>query len=242
MINEADFFKHIYFMMQAINWEKEYKNSLFVTKKAKPQNDVLRFLRFWKEQNKTDFIGKKVLDLGSGTGRNSNYLAQLGSIVVGLEIAQTALEIARQRTETEGLQNVTYLKQSIGEEYALAKEAFDLILDVTASNALTEKERAVYLAQTYRVLKPGGYFFVRALCKDGDKNAKKMLQKFPGKEKDTYVMPKSGLVERVFSEQDIRSTYGKQFEIVKLLKKSGYTKFDGQPYKRNYWLVYLKKA
>ena len=56
MINEADFFKHIYFMMQAINWEKEYKNSLFVTKKAKPQNDVLRFLRFWKEQNKTDFI------------------------------------------------------------------------------------------------------------------------------------------------------------------------------------------
>lgn len=227
-------------MAQEKNWEKEYQNPLFVTKGDKPQNDVLRFLRFAKKQTGQALEHLQVLDLGCGTGRNANYLASLGNTATGLEISATALELARKRAVEIGVE-VCYLKQSIGEKLPFANEQFDLILDVTASNALTEKERAVYLAETARTLKKDGFFFVRALCKEGDQNAKKLLKNFPGREKDTYVMPGSGLVERVFDERDLRALYGQQFAILKLDKKSGYTNFDGQPYKRNYWLVYLQK-
>jgi SAM-dependent methyltransferase len=227
-------------MAQKIAWEKEYRNPLFITKGDNPQGDVLRFLKFFKKQTGLKIFDLKVLDLGCGTGRNSNYLANFGNEVVGMEISPSAIVLAKKRAKKSEIP-VTYLEQSIGEKYPFTSENFDMILDITSSNALDENERELYLAEVSRTLKNTGYLFVRALCRDSDKNAKKLLKKFPGSEKDTYVMPKSGLIERVFSEQDFRSTYGKFFEIAYLTKKSGYTNFDGQPYKRNYWIAYLKK-
>ncbi|MDD5464517.1 MAG: methyltransferase domain-containing protein [Candidatus Moranbacteria bacterium] len=226
-------------MPQKNAWEREYQNPLFITKGDKPQGDVLRFLKFVKKSG-TKINDLAILDLGCGTGRNSNYLADLGNDVCGLEISPTAIALAKKRAQDLNV-SVKYTEQSIGEKYPFADSTFDLALDVTSSNALNEKEREIYLQETQRVLKNGGYFFVRALCKDGDKNAKQLIANFPGTEKDTYEMPKSGLIERVFSEQDFRATYGKFFKILKLDKKTGYTNFDGQPYKRNYWLAYLKK-
>jgi hypothetical protein len=38
-------------------------------------------------------------------------------------------------------------------------------------------------------LKGGGYFLTKALCKDADKNAKNLLKKFAGTEKDCYTLP-----------------------------------------------------
>jgi SAM-dependent methyltransferase len=227
-------------MPQKIAWEKEYRNPLFITKGDKPQGDVLRFLKFFKKQTGLKIFDLRILDLGCGTGRNSNYLTTLGNTVIGMEISQSAIELAKKRAPKSET-SVQYLEQSIGEKYPFDDKYLDMILDITSSNALNENEREIYLSEASRTLKNTGYLFVRALCRDGDKNAKKLLKKFPGSEKDTYIMPKSGLVERVFSEQDFRSTYGKFFEILHLTKKNGYTNFDGQPYKRNYWIAYLKK-
>ncbi len=227
-------------MAQNINWEREYQNPFFVTKNADPQKDALRFFKFVRKQKAAELNGMHVLDLGSGTGRNSNYLATLGCAVSAMEISRTAIELAKKRASELEVE-ITYLNQSIGEKYPYASDSFDFALDITSSNALDEKEREVYLSETVRTLKKDGLVFVRALCKDGDKNAKKLLKLFPGKEVETYMMPKSGLVERVFTENDFRITYGKYFKILKVLKKSGYTKFDGQPYKRNYLLAYLAK-
>lgn len=227
-------------MAQKNNWEKEYRNPLFVTKGNKPQGDVLRFLKFLRGEAGLELSGLSVLDLGCGTGRNANYLAELGLKAVGMEISPTALDMARVRAKEMGAE-VSFFERSIGEAYPFGDGSFDLALDVTSSNALSEKERETYLEETRRVLKSGGWLFVRALCKDGDGNAKKLLKSFPGPEYDTYVMPRSGLIERVFSEQDFRALYGKHFRLAKLMKKSGYTNFDGQPYRRNYWLAYLEK-
>lgn len=227
-------------MSQKIAWDNEYKNPLFITKGDKPQADTLRFLKFCKKDLGKSICGLKILDLGSGTGRNTHYLANLGNQVFGLEISPTAIKIA-QKTTSKSSPGATFIEQSIGEKYPFPDNFFDIILDITSSNALTEQERDIYLRETCRVLKTGGYLFVRALAKDGDKNAKKLLTNFPGKEKDTYIMPKSNLVERVFSREDFCHTYAQRFSLLQLAKKDGYTNFDNQPYKRNYWLAYLRK-
>jgi SAM-dependent methyltransferase len=223
-------------MPQKYAWDREYKNPLFITKGEKPQGDTLRFFKFYRKETGQAMSGLKILDLGSGTGRNAHYLAALGNEVFGLEISPTAIQIAEKKTTS-----AQFTEQSIGEKYPFPDNFFDIILDITSSNALTEKEREVYLQESFRVLKKGGYFFVRALNKDGDKNAKKLLAMFPGDEKDTYHMSKSHLIERVFSREDFHMAYASFFTILRLDKKSGYTRFDNQPFKRNYWIAYLKK-
>ena len=169
--------------MSHLAWEEEYRTGRLVTMDDKPQASVKTFLRWLKKQDVV--IGSShVLDVGSGTGRNANYLAGLGAEVMGIEIAPTAADLARQRAQKEGV-SVTYHRQSMGEPWPVVDASIDVVLDVTSSNALNEVERATYLAELNRTLKPGGYLFLRTLCKDGDKNAKRLLADHPGPEKDT---------------------------------------------------------
>ncbi|MBU4479997.1 class I SAM-dependent methyltransferase [Patescibacteria group bacterium] len=241
--------------MQKSVWEKEYRNPKLVTRYDKPQAFFLRFLKYLKKEIKihsnpvtVDFDGLKVLDLGSGTGRNSNYLAQKGAQITGIEISETAIRLAENRAKKLGVK-VKYIKQSIGDKYPFAGESFDLVVDTTSSNSLNEKEREIYLSEVKRILKKdidktltgsgNGIFFVRALCKDGDKNAKFLLKNNPGKEKDTYIMPDTGLIERVFSKEDFVETYSKYFEILKMEKTESYSTVGNKVFKRKFWLVVL---
>ena len=213
-------------------WEREYRNPKLVTKDDKPQADILRLLKFLKKKEKYIVSDKVVLDLGCGTGRNSNYFAKEGNSVIGIEISKTALLLAKERAKELGLV-VDYRLGDIGEKYDIDDKSIDIILDVTSSNSLNEDGREMYLAETNRVLKNGGYFFVRALCKDGDQNAKILLKESPGREHDTYIIKDIGLAERVFSREDFMSTYGKYFKILKLEKTTHYSTFNNRVYKRN---------
>ena len=230
-------------MSQEQVWDREYRKSKLLTKENKPQSDVVRFVKFLKEYI-TLGEATTVLDLGSGTGRNSFYFAEMGTKVVGLEISETAIEIAQKNiSNSKGLSyDISYDKRSIGDKFLFDDEIFNVVLDVTSSNSLTESEREVYLNETKRVLKSGGYFFVKALCKDGDENAKNLLKDFPGKEYDTYVMPDLGVVERLWSKQDFIDTYSKYFTIISMEKKTSYSRMNDRSYKRNFWLVYMKKT
>lgn len=221
-------------------WEREYKNPLLVTKNDGPQADTLRFLKFLKKDQKYPVEGRTILDLGCGTGRNSNYLAERGNTVSGIEISKTALSIAERRAKEIGVY-VDYRVGNIGVPYSIDSGSVDIILDVTSSNSLDEKGREVYLQESNRVLVNGGYMFVRALCKDGNKNVKNLLKDSPGKEYDTYILKDIGLTERVFSREDFTKLYGTYFNILKLEKKTSYTTFNDRIYKRDYWLAYLQK-
>lgn len=232
-------------------WEREYKNPLFVTKKDGPQADTLRFLKFLKKEEKYKVENRNILDLGCGTGRNANYLAEMGNKVIGIEISKTAIQIAQARGRELG-QDVDYRLGDIGEPYKIDDNSIDIVLDVTSSNSLNEKRRDIYLNEVNRVLRKGGpllagapsgggYFFVRALCKDGNKNVKNLLKNNPGKEYDTYIIKEIGLTERVFSKDDFIKMYSKYFKILKLEKKTSYTTFNNRIYKRDYWLAYLTK-
>ena len=221
-------------------WDREYKNPLLVTKNEGPQADTLRFLKFLKKKQKYRIEDKVMLDLGCGTGRNSNYLADLGNKVIGIEISKTALHLAKTRANDMGV-NVDYRFGDIGEKYDIPDNSMDVILDVTSSNSLDEKGRIIYLEEMNRVLKEDGYIFVRALCKDGNKNVKNLLKQSHGREYDTYIIKEIGLTERVFSREDIIKIYSQYFKILNLEKKTGYSTFNNRIYKRDYWLIYLQK-
>ncbi len=227
-------------MNQGNTWDREYRNPKLVTKNDGPNADTLRFLKFLKKDQKFVVEDKSILDLGCGTGRNANYLAEKGNNVIGIEISKTALNLAIARVKDGGVK-VDYRLGDIGQKYELEDSSIDIILDVTSSNSLDEKGREVYLAECNRVLKDGGYMFVRALCKDGNKNVKNLLKDSPGKEYDTYILKEIGLTERVFSREDFMKMYGQYFKILSLTKKTSYSTFNDRIYKRDYWLTYLQK-
>ncbi|MBA3733283.1 methyltransferase domain-containing protein [Patescibacteria group bacterium] len=230
-------------MAQEKAWENEYRKSKLLTKDNKPQSDVVRYVQYLIKQEKIDLENLNILDLGSGAGRNSFYFAEMGNNVIGLEISKTAIEIAKKyfnELMSRTVLDIKYVKQSIGEKFPIDDNSIDIVLDVTSSNSLTETEREVYLQETKRVLKPEGHFFVKALCKDGDDNAKHLLKDFPGVEKDTYKMPGLEVVERVWTKEDFVRTYEPYFNILKLEKKTSYPRMNNRSYKRNFWLAYLQ--
>jgi len=231
-------------------WEQEYANRRLMTG-VKPAKSFLNWVKqVIKQRNLRGsafpLAGLQVLDLGSGEGKNALYLAELGASVTGIEIAVNAVQTTRQRIEQADLGDggssvgsVRIIQGSIGAPYSLPSDTFDLIIDITSSNSLTDSQRDVYLRESARVLRPGGQMFVRALCKDGDTNAKQLLKLHPGVEPDTYLQPDWGLVERVFTEVDIRVLYRQYFTISSLTRETHYTTVGDRKYKRNFWLLSL---
>lgn len=182
----------------------------------------------------------RVLDLGSGTGKNSLFLSENGAKTIGLEISKTAVDIARKRAKERDLAS-EFIERSFGEPFPFPDNSFDLVLDIMSSNSLNESERENYINETYRVLSSDGYFFVRLLALDGDRHAKTLLKNNPGKESGTYYLPEVGIVERVLSREEVIQYYSPFFEILKLEKKSGYAQVNKKVFKRQYWIVYLRK-
>ncbi len=223
--------------MQEHIWEKEYTQPQLVSLSTVPAQCVKDFTRYLRRECGVELSHKDILDLGCGNGKNSLYISEQGfeNKVVGIDISETALSYARNLL-SEGI----YLHQSIGKILPFKNETFDIVLDVTSSNSLNEEERNVYIHEVKRVLKHGGYFFVRALCKDGDTNAKNLLKTSPGKEYDTYIMPGIGLTERVFSKDDFINLYTPLFDILYMDKETHYTQFQGKSFKRNFWVVAMR--
>ncbi len=227
-------------MPQMKAWDNEYKQSKLLHFHPEPQKDTLKFLKYLKKEQRWRPDGKTVLDAGCGTGRNANHIADMGGTVTGIDISPTAITIAKEAAQEKKVY-ATYYVMDMGQELIFPDASFDLALDVTSSNSLTETERAAYLKEMHRVLKPGGFMFVKALCKDGDANAKALLEKSAGKEKDTYIMKELGLTERVFTRADLLDTYEPFFTVLQLEKKESYTNMNGRSYKRQFWLLYLRK-
>jgi len=219
--------------MQENIWEKEYRNPTLVTLSDIPAQCVRDFARFLRKERKMEIDNLNILDLGCGNSKNSHYISEQGlnNKITGIEISETALSYAKKLVP-----NGDFIKQSIGTPLNFPDSNFDIILDVTSSNSLNENERSVYLKEIQRLLKPNGYFFLRTLCKDGDKNAQTLLKTNPGKEYDTYIMPELGLIERVFSKEDLIKMYSIFGEPLYLKKETHYTKFNNQSYKRNFWV------
>jgi SAM-dependent methyltransferase len=110
--------------------------------------------------------GCRILDLGSGSGRDVYLLAQLvgaSGEVVGVDMTPEQLAVARRHqafhAEQFGTANVRFLEGRIErlEELDLEPASFDVIVSNCVLNLSTDKPAVLRGAQ--RLLKPGGEFY-----------------------------------------------------------------------------------
>jgi ubiquinone/menaquinone biosynthesis C-methylase UbiE len=227
-------------MAQKDVWEKEYLNPKLVTRDWEPQKQTKKFFKWLRKEQGMDLSQISVLDLGCGTGRNAIYLAEYGAKCIGYDISPSAIKMGRRKAQELEV-SVTLEARSIGEEFPIANESMDVVMDIIASNSLSDVEREIYVREVFRVLKPGGILYVKGLWKEGDKHAKNLIKQFPGPDPDTYIMPGLNLCEKVFDSESLRKWY-ENFEIVLFQSRVSYAQFEGKSFKRMYFDAYFKKS
>jgi len=106
--------------------------------------------------------GMYVLDVGCGTGNFSIKLAKLGVKVVGIDISEEMLKIAREKAKRLGLQ-IEFVKMNI---YSLQfpSDHFDGVFSMATFEFIREPKKA--FEEMMRVLKPSGYLLIGTINKD----------------------------------------------------------------------------
>ncbi len=101
--------------------------------------------------------GSEILDVGCGRGRHARVLARRGYRVTGIDVAERALQVARQRAAAEGLHHVRFLRHDMRQP--LCRACFDGVVNLFTAFGFFEEEadhqRALQAMAT--ALRPGGW-------------------------------------------------------------------------------------
>ncbi|MDF7798056.1 methyltransferase domain-containing protein [Pontiellaceae bacterium B1224] len=119
--------------------------------------------------------GKRVLDLGSGSGRDcyiASYLVGPQGAVVGIDMTDEQLAVARRHIDYQAKQfgyahpNVEFHKGLIEklDEIGLESDSFDVAISNCVINLCPDKPAALH--EIFRVLKPGGQFYFSDVYSD----------------------------------------------------------------------------
>ncbi len=104
--------------------------------------------------------GRRVLDIGCGTGGVTLACAAKGAHVVGIDINAGMLEIARRKPVPEQ-GRVQWLQVGVAEvEDQFTVESFDAVVSCLAFSELSADERPYALRVALRLLVPGGHIVI----------------------------------------------------------------------------------
>ena len=106
-----------------------------------------------------------VLDAGCGTGENALHLASLGLPVVGVDVAETALAIARAKAADRGIE-VGFVLADAFQLERLGRR-FATVLDCGLFHTFDGDERPAYVASLASVTERDGTLYVLCFSDDG---------------------------------------------------------------------------
>lgn len=140
--------------MTGLSWDASYRNDVPAPWDiGQPQPAIVRLA------SQGAFAGS-VLDAGCGTGENALHVASLGLSVLGIDVAETALAIAREKTVARGID----AEFALADAFQLARlgRSFETVMDCGLFHTFDADERPRYVASLSSVTEHGGTLYV--LC------------------------------------------------------------------------------
>jgi SAM-dependent methyltransferase len=105
-----------------------------------------------------------VLDVGCGTGEHALLAASLGHRVLGVDVAETAIELARAKAAERGIDAEFALADAF--ELDRLERTFETVLDCGLFHTCDDEERLLYVTSVASVTGRGGTLYL--LCfRDG---------------------------------------------------------------------------
>lgn len=104
----------------------------------------------------------RALDIGCGTGRDSVYLAQRGWTVTGVDCVTQALDAARRRAKSSGV-DVNWVRGDVARLQELGiGDGYELLVDRGCFHGLTDTEREQYAQGIAAVAAPSARLLMLA--------------------------------------------------------------------------------
>jgi SAM-dependent methyltransferase len=139
-------------------WDASYHDGPAPWDIGRPQPAIARLA------SEGGFAGA-VLDAGCGTGENTLLVASLGLSVLGVDVAETALTIARATADDRGLE----VEFAVADALHLERlgRRFETVLDSALFHTFDDDERPRYVASLAAVTEQGGTLYVLSFSDEG---------------------------------------------------------------------------
>lgn len=98
------------------------------------------------------YMGKRILEVGCGTGIDLVRFARGGASAFGVELSSTAIKLAQKNFEYNGLQPELYLMD--GRRLGFSDNSFDMVYANGVLQYTPQPE--IVVSELHRVLRPGG--------------------------------------------------------------------------------------
>ena len=144
--------------MTGLPWDASYHEGPAPWDTGQPQPAVVRLA------SEGGFAGT-VLDAGCGTGENALHVACLGLPVLGVDVAETALAIARAKAADRGIE-VEFTTADALQLERLGRR-FDTVLDCGLFHTFDSRERPRYVASLASVTGHDGTLYLLCFSDDG---------------------------------------------------------------------------
>ena len=144
--------------MTGLPWDASYQDGPAPWDVGRPQPAVVRLAA------QGVFAGT-VLDAGCGTGENALYVASLGFSVLGVDVAETALAMARAKAGDRGIEAEFAAADALHLERLVRR--FDTVLDCGLFHTFNRDERPGYVASLTSVTEHDGTLYVLCFSDDG---------------------------------------------------------------------------
>jgi len=108
----------------------------------------------------TALSGRRVIEIGSGSGSSTAALAEQGALITGIDLSEGASRCARTRLDLLGLSAELRLANAATDLAALAAAPADLIIFYASLEHMTHAERLGGLSSAWQALAAGGWLVV----------------------------------------------------------------------------------
>ena len=144
--------------MTGVPWDASYHDGPAPWDIGRPQPAIVR------TASKGGFAGP-VLDAGCGTGENALHVASFGFSVLGVDVAETALAIARGKADARGIK----IEFALADAFQLERlvRRFQTVLDCGLFHTFNRDEGSRYAASLASVTKHDGTLYLLCFNDEG---------------------------------------------------------------------------